>query len=118
MSEIVRRTTKYLVTQQQLELFDDLVKQIKKDIQMSGIDTDEFSTVDSAEDLINHLKFFIETLITNYADLFSNLMYRIDIPEKHMNQLDFSNMENLIEQLVYFIIKREGQKVYFKKRFS
>jgi hypothetical protein len=98
--------------------FDALLMQINKDVSLAGIDSDNFKNIATAEVLVDRMRGFIDALITNYQESFNNFMYRVDIPEKDVAKLNHGKMDNLIDEITYHIIKREMQKVFFKKQFG
>ena len=55
-------------------------------------------------------------LINIDFDNYLNLLYRVDISEIEIKKLDGSNIEKMTEQIVYLLLKREWQKVWFKSR--
>ena len=96
-------------------LFNDLLIQLKKDLDLSGIDSDLLDRVTNEKDLIEILMQIIEDLLTYRLDLFQNLLYRIDITEE---QLRLGLEDNPQIRLTEIILKREILKVYFRKKFS
>ena len=62
--------------------------------------------------LIDQLQKSIKELIKrNYLE-YLNLMYRIDVSENKLKNIDISN----VNQIVYLILKREWQKVYIRNK--
>ena len=52
-----------------------------------------------------------ELIKRNYLE-YLNLMYRIDVSENKLKDIDISN----VNQIVYLILKREWQKVYIRNK--
>lgn len=81
----------------------------KKDLgcQLSG---------DSANDLIKSVLAFLEGAAHSSIDI-PSLLYRIDVPEQELAELlpRFGHRET--ECLTYAILKREWEKVHFRKHF-
>ena len=98
--------------------FEALVAQINRDVTLAGIDSDTFNNVETPEELISRLQNFIDVLVSNYQESFSNFMYRVDVPEKEVNAINKGEMTHLIDEITFFVLKREMQKVYFRKKFS
>ena len=48
---------------------------------------------------------------------FLNLLYIIDVPEKHVKKLDGNDALKLAEDISFLILKREWQKVWFKNHY-
>lgn len=111
---------KKLITQinTQASYLAQLVEQIDKDIRLAGIESDEFTDIDSPEKLAENLYRFVDILISKYQESFNNFMYRVDIHEKDIYTLQQPNLEDLIENICLLIIKRELQKIYFRQKFS
>ena len=95
--------------------WEEILVQLKKDLILSGIQTDFFDEINSFKELIELLPVFIEELLQYYPELFSNLIYRIDIPEKQVENIATENLQLGFTEL---ILKRLIQKVYFRKKYS
>ena len=57
-------------------------------------------------------------LVNNEFDSFLNLLYRIDISEHKITELSKENQDIYITSIMYLILKREWQKVWFKNNYS
>ncbi len=100
---------------QQEITWHDILQQLKRDLNLSGIDTDFFDQIASFEQLIDDLVVFVEQLLQYHPELFSNLIYRIDISENQIQKIENENLQTTFAEL---IIKRLIQKVYFRKKYS
>ena len=96
----------------------DLARQISKDVNLSGISDTRFEGIISIEKLVSILKEFIGELVAYNQECFSNLMYRIDISEAKIYELEHTQLTDLVDEITYMVLKREMQKVYFKNLFS
>lgn len=89
-----------------------LIGQLNKDFQMIGIE-EEFSLEITPKLLISLLQNAIHELMNNNYSEYLNLMYRIDVSENQLKQIDTSDTK----QIVYLILKREWQKVWIRSIF-
>ncbi len=98
--------------------FAELKAQLNKDLQMSGIDTGYFEEATTPEAWLRQLSLLITDLLQYHTEAFDRLMYRIDISEKILQQLNEAEFSTLTEHITYLIVKREIQKLVFKKQFG
>ena len=106
-----------LLSQKDLN-FSDLKTQFFKDLQMSGIDIDFFEAETTPEVFWQWLKHLVSDLLSYHTEAFNRLMYRVDIPEKELQKLQHTCLPELSEHIAYLILKREMQKLVFKKQFG
>jgi len=106
-----------LIKQQDI-LFEDLVIQLQKDLNLSGIDPDYFDGVVSPDMLLQRTENFIAEMISSYPEAFNRFMYRIDVPEKELAQINHRVLGDLTTHLTQLILKREIQKIVFRKQFG
>jgi len=97
---------------------DELVTQIQKDMQLSGLNTSNFDNMQSITDFINRLQDFVSDLITHRPADFDRLMYRVDIYESNFNQILNQDFEDLVAYITLLILKREVQKIVFRKQYG
>lgn len=110
---MVEPSIKFLtVISSDVDLYLKLIKQLNKDFQIVGR-MDEFSLKSNPKELIHQLQLIINNLIINHYQDFLNLLYRVDVAESQINSFD---METLSKQVVFLILKREWQKVYFRNK--
>jgi len=109
---------KYALVLDSYDYIPDLIVQIGKDINLSGIDDHRFDGIVSSEKLVSVLKEFIEDLITHNPEAFSNLMYRVDISEEQIRGLSHIQLTDLVDEISLLVLKREIQKVYYRKKYS
>ncbi len=100
----------------QLDLYRKLILQLNKDFLLANIDLDFHEEVlPSSLKLILHDTVYklIQEKFTEYL----NLLYIIDVPEKQVKALDGDDVFKLSEEVTFLILKREWQKVWFKKHY-
>ncbi len=100
----------------QLDLYRKLILQLNKDFLLANIDLDFHEEVlPSSLKLILHDTVYklIQEKFTEYL----NLLYIIDVPEKQVKALGGDDVFKLSEEVSFLILKREWQKVWFKKHY-
>ncbi len=97
------------------DLLKNLIFQINKDAQLVGIDFD-LDECSSPKNVVLELKNLIYNLIKNSFSDYINLLYRVDISEKQIAELQGLELETLIEKSAILILKKEWQKVWFKSK--
>ncbi len=107
---------KLLSSFQNSEIYKNLIIQLNKDFQMATI-SEEFSLNIEPSELVEKLYKIISTLYVNHFNKYSNLLYRIDVSEQSLKSISSSNLDDVIKQHIYLILKREWQKVYFRSKF-
>ena len=99
------------------ELYQRLVLQLNKDFRFANIYFEVEEDI-APEALIKLLHETVFRLIqTNFSE-YLNLLYIIDVSEIQIKKLDGSDALKLSEQVVFLILKREWQKVWFKHQYS
>ncbi|WP_264531927.1 MULTISPECIES: hypothetical protein [Flavobacterium] len=98
-------------------LYLSLIEQINKDFNLAneGID---FPMSISPDELKIQLHEKIYRMIQYKFAEYLNLLYIIDVPENEIKKLDGSDLVILAEQVSFLILKREWQKVWFRKNFK
>ncbi len=100
----------------QLTLYQNLIKQLNKDFLLANIDLDfDENILPSSLKLLLHDTIYelIQTKFTEYL----NLLYIIDVPEDKIKALDGDDTVKLSEQVMFLILLREWQKVWYKSRY-
>ncbi|MBU2060824.1 MAG: hypothetical protein KKH44_03100 [Bacteroidetes bacterium] len=105
-----------LVEAQEQSLYLKLIIQINKDFNLAneGID---FPMSISPEELKIQLHEKIYRMIMYKFAEYLNLLYIIDVAEEEIKKLDGSDLVVLAEQVIYLLLKREWQKVWFKNNY-
>lgn len=106
-----------LITQAEEEnLYFKLIEQINKDFGLAN-ESIEIPTNILPFEFKNKVQDKILFLIQHKFAEYLNLLYIIDVPEKEIKNLDGSDLENLAEQVAFLVLKREWQKVWFRKYY-
>lgn len=100
---------------QKEDLLKRLIQQINKDAQLVGIDLD-LNENSSPENLVLNLKILLMDLINNKFSDYVNFLYRIDVSEKQMLELQGLELNILTEKVAILILRKEWQKVWFKSK--
>ena len=99
------------------DLLFKLIVQLNKDFQLSAI-CKEFDETTSFKQLNKELAETLLHLIQFKYDDYLNLIYRIDIPEKELAKITNINLTDVVDQLVFLVLKREFQKVWLKLHYK
>jgi len=97
------------------DLLVKLIQQLNKDFSLTGIDF-SFEEDSSISALVVQLSIKIESLMKIDFQTYLNLLYRIDIPESKMREIDEIDTEKISQKVTSLILIREWQKVWFKSR--
>lgn len=117
MNFIVPKSAEHLLSEAEGEnLYLKLIEQINKDFNLAneGID---FPMSTSPTELKVQLHEKIYRLIQYKFAEYLNLLYIIDVSEDQIKKLDGSDLVVLAEDVVFLILKREWQKVWFRNKF-
>lgn len=98
-------------------LYIRLVDQIRKDFGLANVSLQLVGDI-SPQELIDSLKEKIFQLILEHFPEYLNLMYVIDVPEKAFKELKMTDAVEVADQVVFFVLKREYQKVHLKSHYS
>lgn len=99
----------------QLALYQKLIRQLNKDFLLANIDLDfDDDILPTSLKLLLHDAIYglIQTKFTEYL----NLLYIIDVPERKIKALDGSDTLKLSEQVMFLVLLREWQKVWYRNR--
>ncbi len=101
----------------QEELYENLVGQIVKDFALANSPIDlPFKVSPQNLKTIIHQKVY--RLITDNFTDYLNLLYIIDVSEKIIKEIQATNTIEIADQVSFLILKREFQKVWFKKKYN
>lgn len=101
----------------QEELYEKLVAQISKDFALANIAIDlPFNVTPKNLKTILHQKVY--RLIMDRFSEYLNLLYIIDVSEKTIKAIQATDTIEIADQVSFLILKREFQKVWFKKKYS
>lgn len=98
-------------------LYPKLIEQINKDFQLANEGIDIPKSTSPAE-LKLQLQEKIYKLIQYKFSEYLNLLYIIDVSEDQIKKLDGSDLSILSNEVVFLILKREWQKVWFRNVFN
>ena len=117
MFPIPENTDFLLADAEKENLYLNLIEQINKDFNLAneGID---FPLSISPDELKIQLHEKIYRMIQYKFAEYLNLLYIIDVSEIEIKKLDGSDLVILAEQVSFLILKREWQKVWFRKNFK
>lgn len=102
---------------QQHSLYKKLIQQLNKDLGLANIDLEfEEDVLPTSLKVVLHE--MIYKLIQEKFMEYLNLLYIIDVSESKVKQLDGDDIVALSESVVFLILQREWQKVWFKNKHS
>jgi hypothetical protein len=99
------------------DLYLSLIQQLNKDFILSNLEKN-ISESSTPTELKSELYAVIEELINSSFDTFLSLLYRVDLSENEIKHLPKENFETYIATVSFLILKREWQKVWFRKEYS
>jgi hypothetical protein len=100
----------------QLDLYKKLILQLNKDFLLANIDLDfHEDTLPSSLKLLLHEAVY--KLIQEKFSDYLNLLYIIDVPENKVKALNVNDTLKLSEDVMFLILQREWQKVWFKNQY-
>jgi len=102
---------------EQMEMLEKLIVQLNKDLSLSGLET-QFNIDWSPKLLMDRLSKIVATLMKNEFQKFMNLLYRIDISEKKLEEIGTLDFDEVVNVITFMILKKEWQKVWFRNRNS
>ena len=117
MKKEICHTNQLLDNAINVNMYDDLLKQINKDLMLANLKM-AISLDCSPKVLIVELNNLVEYLINNEFDSFLNFLYRIDLSEDKIIHLSKNNQEIYIGSISFLILKREWKKVWFRRTYS
>jgi hypothetical protein len=97
-------------------LYFKLIEQTNKDFALANenieipMDVFPFEVKNLVQNKLFHL---IQHKFTEYL----NLLYIIDVPEDQIKKLNGSDLLKLSEEVTFLVLKREWQKVWFRKNY-
>ncbi|MFN2262299.1 MAG: hypothetical protein ABR595_09575 [Psychroflexus sp.] len=97
-------------------LWREIILQLNKDLALAGISEIELKTDISPTDLIEGLHQIFSDLMHDKTLNFIHLLYRIDIQETEIKTLMLDS--DFLEKLIYRVLERSFQKVYWRKKLG
>jgi hypothetical protein len=105
-NEVVDQVDKYA------EVWERLIEQLNKDLALVGLSDIELQTKITPKELWNGLQTIFSELMHQKTSRFIHLLYRIDIHEKEIQ--DLMRHDDFLERLVYRVVERSFQKIYWR----
>ncbi|MHC5200763.1 hypothetical protein [Myroides sp. LJL119] len=98
-------------------LLEDLIRQVEKDLQTT-IDSTIILGSSTPKQLVEEL-FDLLSKVLNSSNVsrFSTLLYRVDVDENHIKNIQATDITEYLKQVIFLILKREIQKIYIKKNY-
>ncbi|WP_291274377.1 hypothetical protein [Flavobacterium sp.] len=97
-------------------LYFKLIEQVNKDFHLANESIDLPSSIlpfEFKNRVHEKLLYLIQHKFTEYL----NLLYIIDVSESEIKKIDGSDLVQLAEQVAFLVLKREWQKVWFRKYY-
>lgn len=98
----------------QLELYLALINQVSKDFTLANTEI-ELNESMLPNEVFKTVQNKIYSLLHHNFAAYLSLLYVVDVPESLIKKLDGSDFVELSSQISFLILKREWQKVWFKK---
>lgn len=100
-----------------LQLYEDLVLQLKKDFGLANL-TCDLPTDCKPDELKYLLQKNIQFLIEEKFSDFLNLLYVVDLPETTAKKIMNIRDQNISRHYTFLILKRVWQKVWFRHNYK
>lgn len=97
-------------------LFSALVKQLNKDLHLANIPY-TFENERYGPEFLVVFGRMLYDLIQHKFDEYLNLLYIVDVPEHQIKNIKETDLERLVPQVAFLILKREWQKVWYRSRY-
>ena len=97
------------------ELVQDLIVQLNKDANLSGLDV-HFATSSTSEKLVKELYDVLVNLMTDDFRNYLNFLYRIDLSEQNVKSIQETEPKQIAKKVTFLVLKREWQKVAFRNK--
>ena len=98
-------------------MYSRLVHQLKKDFALASIPFDLPDDL-TPNDLKTSLREKIYVLLLERFSDYLNLLYIVDVSEKHFAQKETKDAIDMAEEACYLILRREWQKVWIKHSYG
>jgi len=97
------------------ELFQDLIVQLNKDADLSGLDV-HFTSSTTSEKLVKDLYDVLLNLMTYDFSTYLSFLYRIDLSEHTVKSIQETEPKQIAKLVTLLVLKREWQKVAFRNK--
>lgn len=98
-------------------LYLDLLQQLQKDFLLANCNI-KLEVAISSQNLSVLVKEKLYVLLMERFDEYLNLLYVIDVPEHELRQIDAMDAVEVAEQVSFFVLEKELQKVRSKRRYG
>lgn len=98
-----------------LKLLKDLILQINKDLNLSGINL-QLDIKCDAKNLINQLEGIIFSLLTKDHLKFQNFLYRVDVPENMYLEINEEELILRCHKITWLVLNREYHKIWLRNK--
>lgn len=101
-------------------LLTALMLQLQKDYGRAGLDfpiSESQLLIGEVPVIFTNVKEDIYVLLMEHFDQYLNLMYAVDIPEREFQRVDPADAVEAAEQLSVIILKREWQKIQWRRSY-
>lgn len=100
---------------QKEDLLKKLIQQINRDAGLVGIEFNLLET-STAQNLVYDVQKLLLDLIKNDFSAYVNFLYRIDVSEKKLIELQDLEINDLSKKVTFLILRKEWEKVWFRSR--
>ncbi len=101
---------------QKLELYQNLVTQIKKDFGLANVDL-KITMNPKPEELRSEIHEKIYLLLLERFPEYLNLLYVVDVSEEKVSHLETNDVVDMAATVSFMILEREFQKVKFRQQY-
>jgi hypothetical protein len=98
-------------------LYKKLLAQLKKDFDLADIEIRISDSTDS-KDLQTLIHEKIYYLILEKFNEYLHFLYVVDVPESAFKNIHMTDVVEVADQMTFLVLKREFQKVWYKKKFA
>ena len=106
-----------LANAEENNLYVQIVAQLEKDFALANIAL-ELPFKVSPKNLITILHQKVYHLMMERFTEYLNLLYIIDVPEKMIKEIKAIDIVEISNEVSFLILKREFQKVWYKKKYA
>jgi len=97
-------------------LYQDLLRQIEKDFELSGVSISIKENM-IVEELLPILYEQIRHLVETNFSAYLQLLYRVDVSEQNMQSDAVQHIDEFSKKATFLILNREWEKVYYRANY-
>tara|TARA_R110002051_G_scaffold186206_3_gene255546 strand:- start:4518 stop:4871 length:354 start_codon:yes stop_codon:yes gene_type:complete len=98
-------------------LLDNLIQQVQKDFVLANIPLNIPESIEYTA-FVALIKEKLYFLMMEHFTAYLNLMYIIDIPENHIQNIEITDTVDVADQVTFLVLKREYKKVWYRNRYK